>query len=58
MYDVAAAGVNTPKIVGCVVDVADESYTVMVGVLDAELTKMPFSLPAIGLMLAEAVMYV
>jgi hypothetical protein len=54
MYDVAPVGVNTPKSVAVVV-VDAESYTVMVGVLDAALTKMPFNLPAIGLMLADAV---
>jgi hypothetical protein len=41
-----------------VVVVAAESYTVIVGVLEAALTKIPFSLPAIGLTLAEAVRYV
>ena len=55
IYDVAAVGVNTPKRVAVVV-VAAESYTVIVGVLEAALTKIPLSLPAIGLMLAEAVM--
>ena len=58
LWFVLPVGVNVARTTGSELLDENESYTVMVGVLDAELTKMPRSLPAAGLIWAVAVIAV